>query len=164
MLGSQDHLSALPQTLPALPCLLDVTNHIDARGSLGVLEGAALPFDIQRVYYLYDVPIGAVRGEHGHKRLHQLMICMHGQTEITLNDGIRQYPFTLSGPSQVLYVPPGLWRRLRFVMPETVVCVLASRPYEPDDYIYEYEDFLAWVRQGKISDADPDSDTASKKE
>lgn len=164
MLGSQDHPSALPHTLPVLPGLLDIPNHVDARGSLGVLEGTALPFDIQRVYYLYDVPIGAVRGEHGHKRLHQLMICMHGQTEITLNDGVRQYPFILSGPSQVLYVPPGLWRRLRFVMPETVVCVLASRRYEPDDYIYEYEDFLSWVRQGKTSDTEPDSSTAPKKE
>jgi dTDP-4-dehydrorhamnose 3,5-epimerase-like enzyme len=164
MSGLQDHPSAFPQTLPGAPCLLDVKNHIDARGSLGVLEGAALPFDIQRVYYIYDVPIGAVRGEHGHKRLHQVMICMHGQTEITLNDGIRQYPFTLTGPSQVLYVPPGFWRRLRFVMPETVVCVLASRRYEPDDYIYEYEDFLTWVRQGKITDTDPISAMASKKE
>ncbi|TMM49158.1 sugar 3,4-ketoisomerase [Sulfitobacter sabulilitoris] len=132
-----------------VPRLLDAPAFVDGRGSLGVLEGAALPFDIARIYYLYDVPIGAVRGEHGHKRLHQLMICMHGQTEITLNDGNQQYPFTLSTPGQVLYVPPGMWRRLRFVMPETVVCVLASRPYEVDDYIYEYEDFLTWVRQGK---------------
>lgn len=132
-----------------VPRLLDAPAFVDGRGSLGVLEGAALPFDIARIYYLYDVPIGAVRGEHGHKRLHQLMICMHGQTEITLNDGNQQYPFTLSTPGQVLYVPPGMWRRLRFVMPDTVVCVLASRPYEVDDYIYEYEDFLTWVRQGK---------------
>lgn len=131
------------------PHLLDAPAFVDGRGSLGVLEGAALPFDIARIYYLYDVPIGAVRGEHGHKRLHQLMICMHGQIEVTLNDGQRQHPFTLSSPAQVLYVPPGMWRRLRFLMPETVVCVLASRPYEVDDYIYEYEDFLTWVRQGK---------------
>lgn len=135
-----------------VPHLLDAPAFIDGRGSLGVLEGASLPFDIARVYYLFDVPIGAVRGEHGHKRLHQLMLCMHGQTEITLNDGTRQYHFTLNSPAQVLYVPPGMWRRLRFLMPETVVCVLASRPYEVDDYIYEYEDFLTWVRQGKQQD------------
>ena len=132
-----------------VPRLLDAPAFVDGRGALGVLEGAALPFDIARVYYLYDVPIGAVRGEHGHKRLNQLMICMHGQAEITLNDGTLQYPFTLTSPSQVLYVPPGMWRRLRFIMPETVICVLASRPYEMDDYIYDYEAFLTWVRQGK---------------
>lgn len=131
-----------------IPRIIDLPSFIDARGSLGVVEGTTLPFDIRRVYYLYDVPIGAVRGEHGHKRLQQLILCMHGQTEITLNDGKRQYPFTLSGPAQGLYVPPGMWRRLRFVMPGTVVCVLASRPYETDDYIYTYEEFLAWVRQG----------------
>ena len=135
---------------PLSPRLLDdVPAFGDPRGSLGVLEGAQLPFDIKRVYYLYDVPIGAIRGEHGHKQLEQLMICMHGKTEVTLNDGQQQYPFTLAGPADVLYVPPGMWRQLRFVMPETVVCVLASRPYEVEDYLYEYEDFLTWVRQGK---------------
>jgi len=138
------------QTHPAQsPRLLDVPAFSDPRGALGVLEGAKLPFSIERVYYLYNVPIGAIRGEHGHKQLEQLMICMHGKTEITLNDGERQYPFTLESPSDVLYVPPGMWRQLRFLMPETVVCVLASRPYEVEDYLYEYEDFLSWVRQGK---------------
>ena len=123
------------------PRLIDAPAFIDGRGALGVIEGATLPFDVARVYYLYDVPIGAVRGEHGHKRLHQMMICMHGQAEITLNEGVRQYHFTLTSPAQVLYVPPGMWRRLRFVMPETVICVLASRPYETKDYIYDYDLF-----------------------
>ncbi|MFN4131179.1 MAG: sugar 3,4-ketoisomerase, partial [Paracoccaceae bacterium] len=109
--------------------------------------GTTLPFDIRRVYYLYDVPIGAVRGEHGHKRLQQLILCMHGQVEVTLNDGHSQFPFTLMDSSTGLYLPPGLWRRLRFLVPETVVCVLASRPFEKDDYIYEYEEFLVWARQ-----------------
>jgi dTDP-4-dehydrorhamnose 3,5-epimerase-like enzyme len=138
----QDHQANVPR-------LLEVPSFSDARGALGVLEGADLPFAIQRIYYLYDVPIGAVRGEHGHKQLEQLMICMHGRTEIVLNDGVRQFPFVLNCPSQVLYVPPGYWRQLRFKAPETVVCVLASRPYEVEDYIYEYEDFLTWVRQGR---------------
>lgn len=131
------------------PRFLNVPAFSDPRGALGVLEGAELPFDIARVYYLYNVPIGAVRGEHGHKQLEQLMVCMHGRTEVTLNDGQTQHTFTLASPAEVLYVPPGMWRQLRFQMPDTVVCVLASRPYEVADYIYEYEDFLAWVRQGK---------------
>ncbi len=132
-----------------VPRLLPASEFIDGRGALGVLEGSALPFDVARVYYLYDVPLGAVRGEHGHKRLHQLMICMHGAVDITLNDGVRSHAFTLSSPAQVLYVPPGLWRSMRFVMPETVICVLASRPFEVEDYIYEFEAYLTWVRQGK---------------
>jgi len=138
-----------PERQAGVPRLLDAPSFMDGRGVLGVLEGAALPFDIQRVYYLYDVPIGAVRGEHGHKRLEQLIICMHGQTEAMLNDGTRQFPFVLNSPSQVLYVPSGHWRQLRFKAPETVVSIMASRPYEVDDYIYEYEDFLTWVRQGR---------------
>ena len=139
-------LTDLARTRPDDPVLVQLPCHIDGRGSLGVIEAADMPFDIRRMYYLYDVPMGAVRGEHGHKRLQQLIMCMHGQVEIILNDGSRQFPFTLSNASTGLYLPPGLWRRLRFLVPETVVCVLASMPYEKDDYIYEYEEFLAWAR------------------
>ncbi|MFN7052847.1 MAG: sugar 3,4-ketoisomerase [Gemmobacter sp.] len=140
-------LTDFSRTRPDGPVLLQLPRHVDGRGSLGVIEAADLPFDIRRIYYLHDVPMGAVRGEHGHKRLEQLILCMHGQVEIILNDGHRQFPFTLTDSSTGLYLPPGLWRRLRFLVPETVVCVLASRPYEKDDYIYEYEEFLAWARQ-----------------
>ncbi len=138
--------SYLLQERPAVPTLLQLPRHVDGRGSLGVIEATDLPFEIRRIYYLYDVPMGAVRGEHGHKRLEQLILCMHGQVEIILNDGNRQFPFTLTDASTGLYLPPGLWRRLRFLMPETVVCVLASQLYEKDDYIFEYEEFLAWTR------------------
>lgn len=140
-------LSELRSDRPTGPVLVKLPRHTDGRGSLGVIEGQDLPFDIRRIYYLHDVPMGAVRGEHGHKRLEQLILCMHGQVEIILNDGERQFPFTLSDANTGLYLPPGLWRRLRFLVPETVVCVLASQPYEKDDYIFEYEEFLAWVRQ-----------------
>ncbi|MGA0543442.1 sugar 3,4-ketoisomerase [Neotabrizicola sp. VNH66] len=144
--------SDLAKEKPVVPTLLQLPCHIDGRGSLGVIEGADLPFDIRRIYYLYDVPMGAVRGEHGHKQLEQLILCMHGEVEIILNDGRRQFPFVLSNAGMGLYLPPGLWRRLRFLHPETVVCVLASRPYEKDDYIFEYEEFLAWTRSkdGKV--------------
>lgn len=139
-------LMDLARNRPDSPVLVQLPSHIDGRGSLGVVEAADLPFDIRRIYYLYDVPMGAVRGEHGHKRLQQLILCLHGEVEIVLNDGARQFPFTLTDASTGLYLPPGLWRRLRFLVPETVVCVLASLPYEKDDYIYEYEEFLAWAR------------------
>jgi dTDP-4-dehydrorhamnose 3,5-epimerase-like enzyme len=131
---------------PKGPVLVQLPRYIDGRGALGVIEGKDLPFDIRRIYYLHDVPMGAVRGEHGHKKLEQLILCMHGEVEIILNDGTHQFPFTLSDANTGLFLPPGLWRRLRFLVPETVVCVLASRPYEKDDYLYEYEEFLAWVR------------------
>lgn len=126
-----------------------VRNYIDVRGSLGVIEGADLPFPVQRIYYLYDVPIGAVRGEHAHRKLEQLILCMHGRVEVTFNDGSSSQKFLLERPSQALHVRPGLWRSLRFLEAETIVCVLASRPYEPEDYIYTFEEYLRWVNAEK---------------
>jgi dTDP-4-dehydrorhamnose 3,5-epimerase-like enzyme len=141
--------SDLAGNRPTVPTLVQLPRHVDGRGSLGVIEAADMPFEIRRIYYLHDVPIGAVRGEHGHKRLEQLILCMHGRVEIVLNDGTRQFPFTLTDASTGLYLPPGLWRRLRFLLPETVVCVLASLPYDREDYIFEYEEFLTWTRNGR---------------
>lgn len=143
-------LSSLGAGKPVLPTLFRLNSHIDHRGTLGVIEGAELPFDIRRLYYLYDVPMGAVRGEHGHKTLEQLILCMNGEVEIVINDGRRQFPFLLQGPALGLYLPPGLWRRLRFLRPETVVCVLASHPYEKEDYMFDYEEFLAWTRARRL--------------
>lgn len=129
------------------PRLFDVNSFRDKRGGLCVLEGADLPFPIQRVYYLFDVPLGAVRGEHGHKKLEQLMICMNGICDITLNDGSQSYQFRLETPAQALYVPAGMWRQLHFREPSTVCCVLASAPYDKEDYLFAYEDFQNWVQQ-----------------
>lgn len=131
------------------PRLMDVACFSDARGQLGVVESANLPFDIKRIYYLFDIPIGAVRGEHGHKKLQQFMLCMNGACEITFNDGTRQYKFLLDTPSKGVLVPPGLWRSISFKEPNSVLCVMASHPYEQDDYLYSYEEYLAWVRDEK---------------
>ena len=128
-----------------VPRLVPVKSHLDARGSLGVVEETDLSFAIRRIYYLHGVPIGAVRGEHGHKALEQLILCLHGRVDVTLNDGFRQYPFTLDRADQGLHVPPGLWRSLHFREPGSVICVLASRPYEAEDYIYSFEEFRSWA-------------------
>lgn len=128
------------------PALLEIRCFQDKRGSLCVLEGEDLPFDIKRIYYLFNVPLGATRGEHGHKTLKQLIICMNGICDIVLNDGYQQYHFKLETPSRALYVPAGMWRQLHFREPSTVCCVLASAPYDKDDYLFEYEDFCRWVR------------------
>lgn len=131
------------------PKIMDVACFSDARGRLGVIEDSSLPFDIKRIYYLFDIPMGAVRGEHGHKKLEQFMICMNGVCEVTFNDGTRQYTFTLDTPSQGILVPPGLWRSIKFKEPSSVLCVLASQPYEDNDYLYSYEEYLEWVRTEK---------------
>ncbi|MFD1912947.1 sugar 3,4-ketoisomerase [Halodurantibacterium flavum] len=129
------------------PHLIDIRQHSDARGSLGVLEGDDLPFAVRRVYYLFDVPEGELLGEHGHKRLEQVFLCLSGQVDVTLHDGTRTHSFVLDHPARGLRVPPGMWRSLRFARPGTVVCVLASRPYEPEDYIYSLDEFLEWSNE-----------------
>lgn len=136
---------------PAHPTLQKVASFSDVRGQLGVLEQADLPFDIKRIYYIFGVPIGAVRGEHGHKHLQQFMICMNGICEIKLNDGERQFLFQMDNPSVGLLVPPGMWRSIRFKAPDSALCVLASAPYEQDDYIYSFEEFLEWSRKKRAS-------------
>lgn len=129
------------------PFIISTDSFGDARGRLGVLEGAALPFVIQRVYYLYDVPVGAVRGEHGHKKLEQIFICMNGSCDVTFYDGARKYKFHMKNPADALYVPAGLWRSLKFCEPGTVMCVMASRPYEVSDYIYHFDEYLEWAHK-----------------
>lgn len=129
-----------------IPVIVPVNLFSDIRGGLGVVESRQLPFSIERMYFLFDVPIGAVRGEHGHKKLEQFIICMNGACDITLTDGKSSFHFELNSPSQGLLVPPGLWRKLNFREPSTVICVLASAPFDVDDYIYSYEDFLVWRR------------------
>lgn len=138
-------------TEPTVPKLMEVACFSDARGQLGVVEDNDLPFEIKRIYFQFDVPIGAVRGEHGHKKLQQFMICMNGACEITFNDGTQQFHFQLDKPSIGLLVPPGLWRSIRFSVPDSVLCVLASRPFESEDYIYSYEEYLAWVQDKEAS-------------
>lgn len=135
---------------PDLPFFIPTNSFRDSRGCLGVLEGASLPFAIQRVYYLYDVPVGAIRGEHGHKQLQQIFICMSGSCDVTLFDGVKEHHFHMSDPANALYVPAGMWRNLEFCESRTVMCVMASRPYEASDYIYAFEDYLQWVKGGKL--------------
>lgn len=118
-------------------------HHSDRKGNLSVVEnGISIPFDIKRAYYLYDVPGGEARGEHAHKRLHQLLIAASGSFSVTLDDGNVRRTFFLNHPYQALYVVPGIWRILDDFSSGSVCLVLASDPYDPDDYIRKYNDFL----------------------
>ena len=129
-----------------IPNLLDAGLFTDERGKLGVLEGDSLPFPVRRMYYLYDVPTGMTRGEHGHKRLEQVLLCIHGSCEIELTDSRRSFVFKLDSPCVALHIPPGYWRRLVFHTPGTICCVLASLPFDRDDYIYSYAEFETWAK------------------
>ncbi len=124
--------------------ILDLPRINDPRGNLTFVEGGNhIPFDIKRVYYLYDVPGGASRAAHGHKKLHQLMIAMSGSFDVTLDDGHEKRRFHMNRSYYGLYIPPMMWRDLDNFSSGAVCMVLASERYDESDYYRDYEQFLA---------------------
>lgn len=120
-------------------------HHSDRKGNLSVVEnGVTLPFDVKRVYYIYDVPGGESRGAHAHKELEQLIVAASGSFTVTLDDGTHKRSFSLNRPYQGLYVKPGLWRDLGDFSSGAVAMVLASDVYQKGDYIRDYKDFLKY--------------------
>ncbi len=122
----------------------------DERGCLGFAEGGThIPFDIARIYYLYQVPDSKVRGAHAHKVLQQLMIPIAGSFDIELDDGHSKKTFHLNDPSQGLYICPMIWRDLSNFSQDAVCLVLASEKYDAADYIRDYDEFVKIVKDVK---------------
>lgn len=118
-------------------------HHSDRKGNISVVEnGITVPFDVKRVYYLYDVPGGESRGAHAHKELNQLVVAASGSFRVTLDDGRVKRSFILNRPYQGLFVKPGIWRDLDDFSSGAVCMVLASEVYQEEDYIRDYKDFL----------------------
>lgn len=118
----------------------------DPRGNLTFVEGGRhIPFEIKRVYYLYDVPGGSERGAHGHRDLQQLVIAMSGSFDITLDDGLRKRSFHMNRSYYGLYVPKMMWREIDNFSSGAVCMVLASDYYDEADYFRDYEQFLKAV-------------------
>lgn len=122
-------------------------HHSDRKGNLTVVENEiTLPFDVKRVYYLYDVPGGESRGSHAHKALEQLIVAASGSFTVTLDDGKNKKSFFLNRPYMGLYIKPGMWRDLDDFSSGAVAMVLASEVYQAEDYIRDYDAFLAFRR------------------
>jgi dTDP-4-dehydrorhamnose 3,5-epimerase-like enzyme len=127
--------------------IIELPRMHDPRGNLTFIEGGRhLPFEIKRVYYLYDVPGGATRAGHGHRTLRQLMIAMSGSFDIELDDGRDKRKFHLNRSHHGLYICPLIWRDLGNFSSGSVCMVLASDFYDEADYFRQYEDFLRAVR------------------
>ena len=115
----------------------------DARGNLSFIESDRhIPFEMKRVYYLYDVPGGADRGAHAHKRLHQFVVAMSGSFDVVLDDGNQQQRFHLNRSYNGLYICPMMWRYLDNFSSGAVCMVLASEFYDETDYYRDYDQFL----------------------
>ncbi|MCK9353815.1 MAG: FdtA/QdtA family cupin domain-containing protein [Gallionella sp.] len=133
--------------MPLEDCrIIELPKISDPRGNLSFIEsGRQIPFDIQRVYYLYDVPGGSDRGSHAHKKLHQFIVAMSGSFDVVLDDGSEKKRFHLNRSYYGLYVCPMMWRYLDNFSSGGVCMVLASAHYDEADYIRDYDLFMKKV-------------------
>ena len=130
--------------------MVDLPKISDPRGNLTFIEGGRhVPFDIRRVYYLYDVPGGAERGGHAHKALHQLIVAMSGSFDVILDDGYEKKRIDLNRSYNGLYVCPMIWRELDNFSSGSVCMVLASNHYDESDYYRDYPQFLNALPKAK---------------
>lgn len=125
---------------------LETKNTANA-GSLTFFESKNdIPFEIKRIYYIYAVPAETVRGGHAHKKLEQLIICLHGKIKVILDDGNERKDIVLKKPNCGLYLSPGLWRDIVYLEEDSLLFVAASEYYDESDYIRDYDEFLAYAK------------------
>jgi dTDP-4-dehydrorhamnose 3,5-epimerase-like enzyme len=122
--------------------IIDLPTVADARGNLTFVESSRhVPFEIKRVYYLYDVPGGSVRAGHAHKQLHQLLIAVAGSFDVKVDDGVARTRFQLNRSNYGLYIPPMMWRDIENFSSGSVCLALASALFEESDYYRDYDQF-----------------------
>ena len=128
--------------------LIQLPKARNVAGSSTLLQnGIEVPFEIKRVYYLYDVPGGESRGAHAHKNLHQLLIAASGSFDVTLDDGQSKKTITLSRPFIGLHIKPGIWRDITNFSSGVICLVLASELYNAEDYLRDYAEFLLFKKR-----------------
>lgn len=120
--------------------------HGDERGMLVALEEYNdIPFEIKRVYYMYDTQKNVRRGFHAHKNLEQILVCVHGKCKILLDNGKEKKIVSLEKPYEGLYVPHEIWHEMYDFSPDAVLLVLASTLYKEGDYIRDYDEFIKFI-------------------
>ena len=121
--------------------VIDITKVHDTRGNLSVIEGNVLPYEMKRVYYLYDIPSGGRRGGHSHVDCQELLVALSGSFDVIVNDGNEQKKITLNKPNVGLLIVNGIWRELENFSSGSVCLVLASEVFKEEDYIRNFEDY-----------------------
>jgi dTDP-4-dehydrorhamnose 3,5-epimerase-like enzyme len=122
--------------------IIEIPKVHDTRGNLSVIENEVIPFEMKRVYYLYDVPSGSRRGGHSHKDQQEFLVALSGSFDVVLHDGQNQKKVTLNKPNHGLLIPSGLWRELENFSSGSVCLVIASDVFLEADYIRDYKEFL----------------------
>jgi len=125
--------------------IISIPKISDPRGNISVIEKDTVPFEIKRVYYLYDVPSDAERGGHAHKNLLQFLIPLSGSFDIILKDGKEELTITLNKPNVGLLITNGIWREMKNFSSGSVCLVIASEVYNEEDYIRDFNEFLDFV-------------------
>jgi hypothetical protein len=134
-----EKLCVFDSTLVYLPQVGDRNGHITA-----INNGIEIPFEVNRVFYLYDIPGGESRGAHAHRDCHQFLIAVSGAFEVLLDDGNTKRQFLLNRPNFGLHIPPGIWASEVNFSAGSICLVLASHTYEEQDYIRDYKDFIEY--------------------
>jgi len=125
--------------------IIDLPKIEDYRGNIAVVENNAIPFEIKRVYYLFDVPSSARRGGHAHKDLWELLIPLSGSFDVVLKDGTHSQTVTLNKPDKGLIIKSNVWRELENFSSGAVCLVIASAVFDEADYIRDYSDFIDYI-------------------
>lgn len=129
------------------PKIIDLPKIDDPRGNLTFIEEKNhIPFDIKRVYWIYDVPGGQTRGGHAFREQEELLVALSGSFDVLINDGEKENKFSLNRSYYGLYIPKGMWRHLENFSTNAVALVLSSIPYNENDYIRYYEDFMVYKK------------------
>ena len=123
--------------------IIELPKILDKRGNLSIIEEFKnIPFKIERTYWIYDVPGGESRGGHAYKENEEFIVALSGSFDVILNDGNKQETFSLNRSYYGLYVPQGLWREMNNFSTNSLALVLSSTSYNPQDYIYDYKEFV----------------------